>query len=184
MDVPRPQWYLDINPRGLVPAIVHKGNIIIESAICAEYVDEEFNHNHPLLPKDNYLRSVARLYIATVGDIAGKFFQYLKESDETQLDEKKKELDKIFREIENGIEKYRQDDGPYFFGSQFSLVDIHILPFLERLVVLERFKGYSLPTEFKNLNRLKEAGFARKSFQETVSDPEILVTLYKKFLTK
>lgn len=48
LDTPRPQWYLDINPRGLVPAIkysvpgVMDEEIIYESGIVAQYLCDSF----------------------------------------------------------------------------------------------------------------------------------------------
>lgn len=34
--------FLKINPKGLVPALVHRGDVILESSIIIEYVDEAF----------------------------------------------------------------------------------------------------------------------------------------------
>ena len=36
--------------------------------------------------------------------------------------------------------------GPYFLGTEFSLVDISLLPFFLRLDVLQQYRGYSLPS--------------------------------------
>lgn len=48
LNTPRPQWYLDINPRGLVPSIkytvpgVYDGEILTESAVVSQFLMEEF----------------------------------------------------------------------------------------------------------------------------------------------
>lgn len=48
LSTPRPQWYLDINPRGLVPSIkysvegLYDEEIITESAIVAQFLMDEF----------------------------------------------------------------------------------------------------------------------------------------------
>lgn len=55
------EW-LAINPRGLIPCIVHNGESIYESHICIEYVDEAWPHAPRLLSKDPYQRAKARMW--------------------------------------------------------------------------------------------------------------------------
>lgn len=43
-------WYLGINPRGLVPALVHDGQVLIESNDILEHLEAEFPEP-PLIPK-------------------------------------------------------------------------------------------------------------------------------------
>ena len=48
LETPRPQWYLDINPRGLVPSIkytvpgVYDEEILTESAIVSQFLVDSF----------------------------------------------------------------------------------------------------------------------------------------------
>ena len=42
--------YLKINPRGVVPTLVHDGRTIIESTVICEYLDETFP-DRPLMPE-------------------------------------------------------------------------------------------------------------------------------------
>ncbi len=43
--------YMKLNPNGVVPTLVHDGNVITESSLILYYVDEAFP-DPPLMPKD------------------------------------------------------------------------------------------------------------------------------------
>lgn len=53
--------YLKINPNGVVPTLVHDGNVILESSLILYYLDDAFP-NPPLMPKEPLKRHRARLY--------------------------------------------------------------------------------------------------------------------------
>ena len=52
--------YLKLNPNGLVPTLVHDGNVVIESGVINEYLDEVFPEV-PLKPKDALGRARMRV---------------------------------------------------------------------------------------------------------------------------
>jgi glutathione S-transferase len=52
--------YLKLNPKAVVPTLVHGGNVVRESSVIAEYIDDAFP-DPPLRPVDPYNRSVMRL---------------------------------------------------------------------------------------------------------------------------
>ena len=53
--------YLKLNPNGVVPTLVHDGNVLIESTVINEYLDEVFAQK-PLRPEGAYLRAKVRLW--------------------------------------------------------------------------------------------------------------------------
>jgi len=53
--------YLKMNPKGLVPTLVHDGNAIAESTLICEYLDETFPEP-PLAPKEPAWRAKMRLW--------------------------------------------------------------------------------------------------------------------------
>ena len=53
--------YLKLNPKGVVPTLVHDGVPIIESTLICEYIDETFP-DPPLIPKDPAERTRMRLW--------------------------------------------------------------------------------------------------------------------------
>ena len=59
--------YLKINPKGLVPALVHDGNVIVESNIILDYLNESFPEP-PLLPEAPLDRARIRWWIKRLDD--------------------------------------------------------------------------------------------------------------------
>ena len=53
--------YLKLNPKGVVPTLVHDGVPVIESTLICEYLDETFP-DPPLAPKDAVQRAQMRLW--------------------------------------------------------------------------------------------------------------------------
>ena len=59
--------YLMLNPKGVVPTVVHDGQAIIESTLISEYLDDTFP-KPPLSPVDPLLRSQMRLWSKAVDE--------------------------------------------------------------------------------------------------------------------
>jgi glutathione S-transferase len=55
----KPQ-FLKLNPRGVVPVLVHDGKVIIESNIIMEYLEDAFGDAKPLMPKSPQGRAAVR----------------------------------------------------------------------------------------------------------------------------
>ena len=56
------EWYLELNPNGVVPTIVHDGTVIIDSSVIIEYLDEVFPE-HSLTPDDPAARAHMRKWL-------------------------------------------------------------------------------------------------------------------------
>jgi glutathione S-transferase len=59
--------YLKLNPKGVVPTLVHDGHAIVESTLICEYLDELFPAR-PLIPSDPFLRTRMRLWSKLVDE--------------------------------------------------------------------------------------------------------------------
>jgi glutathione S-transferase len=59
--------YLKLNPKGVVPTLVHNGTPVIESTLICEYIDEAFP-DPPLMPKDAAGRARMRLWSKVVDE--------------------------------------------------------------------------------------------------------------------
>jgi glutathione S-transferase len=59
--------YLKLNPKGVVPTLVHDGKPVIESTLICEYLDDTFPEP-PLVPTDPWLRSRMKIWSKMVDE--------------------------------------------------------------------------------------------------------------------
>ncbi len=60
--------YMKLNPKAVVPTIVHDGHVIVESTVICEYVDETFNGGVSLVPDTPLERAKMRLWTKIVDE--------------------------------------------------------------------------------------------------------------------
>jgi len=129
--------FLDINPKGLVPAIEYKGKAIYESLIICEFLEEAYPNHKPLLPSDPVERAIARIWIDHISKAVVPAFQrLLMAQDEAAREGAREEFYVVLRKIANEVK------GPYFLGEEFSLVDVAIAPWIVRDYVTRENRGY------------------------------------------
>lgn len=61
--------YLEINPNGVIPALVHDGKIVLESSVINEYIDDVFDEVS-MKPTDPYQLALMRVWNKFVDDVA------------------------------------------------------------------------------------------------------------------
>jgi len=59
--------FLRVNPKAVVPVLVHDGRVIRESTVICEYLEEVFPE-HPVYPQDAYLRAQVRIWTKAVDE--------------------------------------------------------------------------------------------------------------------
>jgi len=55
-------WYLKLNPNGVVPTLIHDGSVIIDSSVIMEYLEDVFP-DRPLSPTDPVRRAHMRKWL-------------------------------------------------------------------------------------------------------------------------
>ena len=58
-------WYLKLNPNGVVPTLVHDGRPVFESSVILQYIDQ-IHPEQPLMPADPYGQAKVRSWLAFV----------------------------------------------------------------------------------------------------------------------
>jgi glutathione S-transferase len=181
---PKPDWYLKINPRGKVPAIkipTENNAVVFESAIICEYLCDT-RPNSTLMPTDAVSRAQVRLlndHCDTVLTPAQFTFFMNKNADKDR--ELSADLEEALMMYEEHLEK---TGGPFLIGEYFTLADVHVLPFMLRLVVsLRQFKQYEVPAEkFPKLLKWYDMCSERDSVQAASLTDEKIHELYSMFL--
>jgi glutathione S-transferase len=61
--------YLALNPNGVVPTLVHDGQVIIDSSVIMEYLEEVFDQAPRLVPEDPVLRAAMRSLMRFIDEV-------------------------------------------------------------------------------------------------------------------
>jgi glutathione S-transferase len=61
--------YLALNPNGVVPTLDHDGNIVIDSTVIIEYLDEVANSGESFSPRDPVLRAKMRALMRFIDEM-------------------------------------------------------------------------------------------------------------------
>ncbi|KAL4882524.1 thioredoxin-like protein [Aspergillus karnatakaensis] len=143
LNKPREPWYLEINPRGLVPTISYNGTIIPESAIVTQLLADA--HPSHLVPPSNSVEgAIQRAHISFFVDtffskVWSSAFAAQKASTES---ERKEATEALVAAIEkNNVESLLYPEGsgsgPFFRGAErLTLAEALTGSFLLRLLSL------------------------------------------------
>jgi glutathione S-transferase len=152
----RPE-FLRLNPYGKIPVLVEDGNVLFESCIINEYLDEKYP-DPPLMPKDPYLRGRSRVLVDYALNYAlepywslrGEMLKPAPERQTARIEEHRRDLRRLFEYLETAL-----GEKPYFLG-ELSLADINILPRLLRAETYGALPAPNLPRLSAWLQRMKQ----------------------------
>ncbi|KAF9275294.1 hypothetical protein BGZ68_010892 [Mortierella alpina] len=199
--VPRPEWYLHINPYGQVPALkINDKDVIFESLIVAEYI-ADLHPESGLISADALQRAQTRYIIQHWGNhvqsVIHKASITVDPTESAKLrQEVIKELEKVNVLLEKAARKAVDATGPFFLGERFTFADLAIAPFLARFFLISAFQEDqdTVRKEFeqsllensnlKRFNEWRHAIVARASVQKATADEESIKNLYRKFIPK
>ena len=128
-----PDWFLEISPLGKVPVLKVDDEVIFESAVINEYLDEITGGE--LQPKDSLQRAKNRAWIEVASDMLGNSYMMKTASDKESYEKFRDMLVSKLHRVEN-----RLGDGPWFNGEQFTLADTAFAPlFMHNAVANHQF---------------------------------------------
>ena len=175
--------FVAASPRGLVPAMQHGSDVrVCDSMVCVEYVDEAFVGGEALLPDSAAERARVRQWSAFAGaNIIPHYYKMLMAQDASaQAQAKASALAGLSQWVDA-----MDADGPYFLGSRFSMADLALLPWVERLLTVGKtYRGFELDEADARSARLRAwraACLQRPSVRRTLADEARLVENYSEY---
>lgn len=153
---PLPEWFTAISPLGKVPVLRIGDQVLFESAVINEYLDE--THPPSMHPKDPILRAQNRAWIEYAGQLNGLFVQMLWAADEPEMQKMRQSLNEKLRYLAGKI-----NPAPFFNGTDFCLIDAAYAPLFLRMQLIEQHSPLQLLTDLPQIQRWAKSLLQRPS---------------------
>ncbi|CAD5115956.1 DgyrCDS4886 [Dimorphilus gyrociliatus] len=140
----KPDWFFDKNPFGTVPAIERDNDIIFESAVCNNFLEEEYE-GASLIPSCKKQRYHERMLMDAFGSVIPKIHTIVTGQN---IDEAIENFMKSFQHFEKEIANRK-----FFGGDEISMLDIHIWPFIQKISVFEEIKEMEILKKLPNTSK-------------------------------
>jgi len=129
-----PDWFLDKSPLKKVPILMVGDDVIFESSVINEYIDESYENK--MHPESAILKAQNRSWIELGSSISMCTLSLTLLQNEDEFNDKIAELYGYFDQIEKVLV-----NKPYFNGDKLSLVDVTYAPGFQRLDFIEKIYG-------------------------------------------
>ncbi|KAJ4753969.1 Glutathione S-transferase [Rhynchospora pubera] len=171
----RPTWYKEkVYPENKVPSLEHNNGVKGESLDLIKYIDTHFE-GASLFPEDPAKQAFAEELLAYSDSFVKAIFSSLLAKGEDISADAVAALNKL----EESLSKF--EDGPFFLGRDFSLVDIAYAPFVERFqIFLSDLKKYDITDGKPKLTTWIEELNKIDAYTATKLDPQVLLAYTKK----
>jgi glutathione S-transferase len=140
----KPDWFRAFSPLGKVPLLRVDGEVLFESAVICEYLDE--TQAPRLHPHDPLERAHHRAWVEFGSSILADIAGFYTAPDATALDARRDTIRAKFERLEGVVA------GPYFAGERFSIVDAVFGP------VFRYFDAFGAIAGFGFLDGLGQVG--------------------------
>jgi glutathione S-transferase len=140
----KPEWFKAISPFGKVPLLQVGENVLFESAVIVEYLEE--TQSGPLHPRDPLEKARHRAWMEFGSSILADIWVIETTKDEELFRTKLALMREKFERLESQL-----GSGPYFAGSAFSIVDAVYAPVFRYFDVFDEIIDLGL---FRGLGKL------------------------------
>lgn len=174
----KPKLLLDINPRGLVPALRHGDWGCYESTVLMEYL-EDLDEGRKILPSDAKTRAQSRLWSDHINrHIIPNFYKYLQAQESSAQVQHAAALKEQISKIVSAA----SPSGPFFLGSEMSFVDVQLAPWIVRLEkVLKPYRGWPDPEPGSRWEKWVKAVLENEAVKKTTSGDELYLDSYERY---
>ncbi len=157
----KPDWFLQLSPLGKTPVLQVGDEAIFESAVICEYLEDTALPR--LHPADALQRARHRAWMefgSAVLNLIGAFYSA---ADEAALLARAADIRNRFVQIEAAL-----DEGPFFAGEAFSIVDAVFGPVFRYFDVIDEIGDFGWWTGLHKVQRWRSALASRPSVASAV----------------
>ncbi|KAI9261432.1 thioredoxin-like protein [Phascolomyces articulosus] len=172
VDMKDKEWYKEVYPEAKVPALKYGDEVIPESMVIIELLDELYPAAKIFPADDPVKKAKMKFIIRLFEDQALLLSRQLitnlpitKESFDVHVDS----MTKVFRRL-NQLLVEQSDSGPYFLGKEYSAIDIALAPFIFQIIFFARFltgQNYKVLEELPRLRAYFDALLDNPVYKET-----------------
>lgn len=158
----KPDWFLRLSPLGKVPALRVGETTLFESSAICEYLDEV--HPPRMHPAEPLQRAVNRGWFAAADELFTSVHRLSTATAATDYEQARQKVrDQLLR-----LEAPLPEEGPFFNGTNFALVDAAFAPAFMRIDLLNELQPLGLLEHQPKVRRWSEALLARDSVATSV----------------
>lgn len=157
----RSDWFKAISPLGKVPLLQVGGEVLFESAVIVEYLED--TQAPALHPADPLQRARHRAWMEFGSSILADIWTIETTPDRAAFEARRKLLRDKFARLEAEL-----GEGPYFAGRDFRLVDAAIAPVFRYFDVFDRFVDLGIFEVLPKVLAWRRALASRPSVQGAV----------------
>lgn len=155
----KPAWFLEISPRGKVPVLkAGDAGVIFESSVICEYLED--TREKPLHPADPLRRARDRAWMEFASAVLQDIWGFETARDATTVERKALDLAHKLGQVELEL-----GAGPWFDGTEFSLVDAAFAPVFRYFDVFDAIADYGIFAQTPKVRAWRAALANRPSVQ-------------------
>nr|WP_316643183.1 glutathione S-transferase family protein [uncultured Roseateles sp.] len=158
----KPAWFKALSPLGKVPLLRVDGEVLFESAVIVEYLED--TQAPALHPRNALARARHRAWIEFGSTVLNDIWGFYTAADMAQLQAKRELLRSKFERLEAAL-----DRGPYFAGERFSLVDAVFAPVFRYWELFDRIADFGVFSGLPKVQAWRQALAARPSVRGAVA---------------
>lgn len=131
----KPDWFKSVSPLGKVPVLLVDGQPLFESQVIAEYLDDIAPGS--LQPAHALQRAEHKAWAAFASATLDSVAQFYNAADPVLYSRSMATIAERFQSVERALE-----DGPWFAGERFSIVDAAFAPLFRYFDTFEKFGDF------------------------------------------
>ena len=178
---PRPDWFLELNPTGQVPVVLNGDDVVYDSSVVSEYLQEIPGGALPF-GETAAERARQRGFIKFVD---GRFVPAMYLLMAAQTPELRAQRIEAALETFRWLESFlaTPPSGTPFVNGAFGIPEVVIAPFLLRYEVVNYYQDFALPEdgEFERVIRWRDAMLALPTVRKTAETVPDLIKLYEDY---